>query len=181
MGASFFIILLPIVLYVIIDAKYGMKAGIYTAMASMLALIGYFWFLTGELDYLMVGEAALLTGLGFASIRLQNSHYFKFQPVILNIIMITVLAIYHFGFEPLPVRYIPMMIAMSPEAKPILESPAGVVFATNASLAIMLGLFVNTLLVGWGALKLGNIGWMITKISVYPIIIVTMVAVNILV
>jgi hypothetical protein len=167
----FFLGILPLLLFVVVDIKYGMKAGIVTAVVVALILGIWMYIKTGQVDPIAVFEIAFLIVLGAISVKLKNSKFFKFQPTIIGIMIALYIGYLQFFVEPILIHYRPMAVALRPEMEQLLMSPHMTTLFTIISLHLIPLFFIHALMCGYAALKLGNMAWIFTRILVYPMLI----------
>lgn len=167
-----FVALIPLVLFVLVDLKWGMRAGIVTACVMAVALIAYTWFRTGTIDQFLVGETVLIVVMGLVSLRLNESKFFKMQPVAVGVIFSSVILWYQFFDEPLLIKMLPTMYAMMPQLKEFYSSDHALQVLDRLSLVMAITLLVHAALVAWVALKKGNVAWIMARLAIYPMILI---------
>ena len=167
----YFLTLVPLILFVVVDLVWGMKAGIITACVMAVLLLLYFYGKTGQWDEFIVGETILILVLGGVSIKMRNSRYFKFQPVVLGIIFASVASWYQIFDEPILIKFIPTMIALVPQLEDQLTSPLVVKQFTSMSLIFIFLLLIHAALVTWVVLKKGNLSWIFARLAIYPMVL----------
>lgn len=173
--ALFFLLtLVPIIGFVVADAYGGQKVGILSAIALSILIFFANWAILGELELVSFIEPAFFIILGVASLRLKNSIYFKFQPVIVNVLSALLLAGFQIAGTPLLVRWAPAMDKiMPPEMQGKLTHPLILEKLGLISHGLIYVMLVHALLVGWAALKKSNTTWVLARLAGYPILIVS--------
>jgi len=166
----------PIVLYVFVDTKYGMKAGIITSLLSVITLGIYFFYRIGKFDYLFLFDGGLLVALGLLSIHLNNSKLFKLQPTIVGLLISVYLAYLQFFQEPIMIRMLPMMDVLAPEQANVFKTLGGMTVLGHLSLVVLVCTTFHAVLVGYAAVKCSNIAWLVARLSIYPILIIATMA-----
>jgi intracellular septation protein A len=167
--------LLPLVLYVVIDWKYGLTAGIYAAIAGVIVLGIWYYLKFGMIDELLVVEGILIVGMGLVTVRMKDSKFFKFQPVVMGTILTFYMIYCQLFAEPLFVRYAPMIGKMLPEKAELFASPSYLAFLAVLSRDLIFLLAAHTMIMVYAALKLSNIKWMLLRTAIYPALLVFMV------
>jgi hypothetical protein len=173
--AMFFMLtLVPIIGFVLADALGGQKSGIVTAIVLSILMFFANWMLLGQLELLSFIEPVFFIVLGFASLHLKNSLYFKFQPVVVNVLSALLLAGFQIAGTPLLVRWAPAMDkVMPPELQGRLTQPLILEKLSLISHGLIYILLAHALLVGWTALKKSNFTWALARVAGYPILIVS--------
>jgi hypothetical protein len=173
----FLISLIPMILFVIVDYKAGVKTGVWTAIGSSIGLGLFFWYLLDELDYeflLMIGAMAVT---GAISIKKNSAIYFKFQPVITNTVGILFIGWYQFFDIPIMIKYLPKMQKFMPPAQfEQLSGEAVQGMLGRASIFMMVMLAVHSLIIAHAALRLTNRYWLLTKALGLPFVALGVVA-----
>lgn len=166
-----FVGVLPLVLFIIIDLKFGMKWGIYSAIILALVIGVYYYIKLSYIDYLLFFELILLIILGFISIKLNNSKFFKFQPTIISLIVGLYIAYLQVFVSPILIRYLPLMTSINPQLSYIIHNPNMMRFLYLVSLHMIPIFFIHALLVAYAAVRLNNIMWIIMRLSIYPLLL----------
>ena len=164
--------LVPPVLFVFVEMKAGQKAGIITALVAAIVLFVYWYIRTGTIDETLLVEAGLMLLLGGLSLKLKDSRFFKFQPTIVAVIFFAYFAFFQIQGDPVLGRLMRMMEPIAGEQlTQIMRLPNYESCISSSSLWTMFALLGHGLLVAWGAIKLGSIGWLMTRLALYPILI----------
>lgn len=168
--------ILPIVFFVLVDMRYGMKAGIYASIVSAIIVLSWLFVRMNQIDYFILADGLLLCALGLLSIRLNNPRYFKFQPTIIGTILGLYACYFQVFSEPLMVHYIPSLQAMTPpETAVLMTAPAIKEAFSLLSLHLIILFFAHAALCGLSALRWSNVAWMIARLSIYPLTLIIMV------
>jgi intracellular septation protein A len=172
MWTLFFISLLPLILYVIVDFYADLKWGVIIAIGTSLLMTGVYWALFGELDFEVVGIVVVLTLTGLISLRKNDPIFIKFQPVITNIVLILILSWFQWFDQPLFLKYLPKMkTLLEPKQLELLSSPEALELLARMSGYSIFWIVVHTVLVGFAALKLDNRYWLLAKASGVPVVV----------
>ena len=164
--------LLPLIIYVTVEFKWGMKAGVQAAIISCVALIFIHYFLYGVWDEFLLGETSLIVVLGLITIKMQDPKYFKFQPVVVGSCFLLVLAWFQFFDEPLMVKMIPKMVLMAPDLKAQMDNPIFIKQLSNISGQMIGVLLLHVIFVGFAAIKKSNFYWLMARLAIYPAVII---------
>jgi intracellular septation protein A len=172
---DFLFILIPLLAYVIVEWKYGYKAGVYTAIGGLVVTGLWFYFRYNDLDELLLVEGSLLIGMGLISLKLQDSTYFKLQPTVMAGLLMAYLGIYQIMGDPVMVRYIPLLTKMDPAKQVLFESEAFRVLATHLSRDFIFVFFAHGLLMLYAAKRWTTPQWMMCRLLIYPMALVVMI------
>jgi intracellular septation protein A len=164
--------LVPIVLFVVVEMRYGQKAGVYTAMVTGVLLALYLYLRYDDIDPMYLAELALIFVLGFASLKMKSSKYFKFQPLIVGLIFST----YIFGFQivgdPYLVRTIPLMAKMEPKVGEMFSTPEAKEFLAMLSWQSGALILLHAIACGVAAWRFSSMGWLAVRVAIYPVLLV---------
>ncbi len=169
---------LPIIAFAIVDAKAGLKAGVVTAIVLSVLLFVANWALLGVFDPFSLIEPIFFIVLGLISLRVKNSLYFKFQPVVLNILGALLLAGFQIAGQPFLVRWAPVMDKiMPPENQGVLTSPMVLSKLSTLSHVMIYVFLLHAAWVAYAALRQSNWAWVAARLLGYPILLGTVVVV----
>jgi len=172
-------ILLPLVLYVVLEKKKGLKVAIIASMISASALVAYFVLRYDFSDRVLWLEYALLMALGLVSIKMHDAKFFKFQPVVVNVVMGTYILVIHVVDQPVMLRFMPLFEKMIEEPMILeqLKSQRMIDVMTMMSWLTGVIFFIHAVLVAYAALKRSSVFWMCSRLAIYPMLaIVALVA-----
>ena len=152
--------LIPLLIFAVLDSLGRLRWAIAGAVLAAALEVGYSLVVFGEVDefsYVSLGLIALFGGL---SVKFDNSIYFKFKPVVINLSMAAVFIVTYTLDHPLLL----MGIERYGDAMPLalqqpLAHPAIRQALERASLNVGFGLIVQAGLVGWAALRLSTWWW----------------------
>lgn len=167
----FFVMVLPLILYVVVELKYGMHAGIVVAVASSIFIGLYGFFVWRDLDPMLLTEIVLLMILGAVSYKFNSSTYFKLQPTIIGVVMALYLGYFQIFDTPVLVRMMPLMAKLNPQAHSMIDNENGLEFLTALSghSAWLFGL--HGAFVGWLAYRFSSLSWVMGRLAIYPLMI----------
>lgn len=172
---SFLIGIVPLIVFVVIDIYAGPKTAVVSAVILAVVLFLGTYLYIGFFDELSLVELFLIVGLGALSYRLDNTKYFKFQPMILGICLGTFVLVLQIFFEPILIRYIPVMKALTPEIAEKLNDPRMLHVLDRASLLFIPAFYLHALWVGYAAWKWNRWSWIAVRLAIYPVMILAMV------
>ncbi|MEY4064536.1 MAG: hypothetical protein RIR26_744 [Pseudomonadota bacterium] len=173
--------IVPIIAFAIADAMAGLKAGVVLAIVLSIVLCAANAIVLGEFDSMSLIEPVFFVVLGVVSLRLKNSLYFKFQPVVVNVLSAALLAGFQIAGSPFLVRWAPSMEKlMPPENQGILTAPAMLSKLSAVSHALIYVFLIHAAWVAWAALKKSNWAWIAARLAGYPLLLGTVVLVMLL-
>lgn len=155
---------LPLLVFVIVDMFSGLKWGVASAIVLALAECVWDYASFGEIDPVTLVSTFLVIGMGALALHLDNSKYFKFQPVVLGVLCAGLIGWFQFFDEPLMLKMLPKMLKMlPPEAHGRFEDP--VMKAHLAALSGQLGwLFIaHGAAVAFAAWRMSNLAWLLMR------------------
>ncbi len=178
MGANVYswMMIATIVLYVILESRLGMKKALVAAIAMCILWVGMTFAVFGELDWITGLEVGLLLGAALASWKTQSAMFFRFQPVVVGVIMGAICLVTQWMGKPIIVemlnKYAPKMVN-DPAQLEMLLSPmmqaglvqynfwAGIAFLVHAALLVWAALRLST--AWWGAIRI--VGFYVFQIA----------------
>jgi intracellular septation protein A len=167
-------ILIPVIIYVVLEKRKGLKIAVLSSLVMATLLVFYFVIRYDFNDRLLWLEYGLLMGLGATTIKLNNDHFFKFQPVIVNGVLGVYILAVHFLDGPIMLRYMSLFEKMieDPQLLNMIKTPR--MQEVMSSLSWMLGVIMiaHALLVSYAALKWSTVKWMWARLSIYPAMMV---------
>jgi len=165
--------LLPLIIFVVVDALAGMRWGILSAIGLAVVMLLMEQFLLDDIHQSTWLIAALIVVMGFISLRLRQSKYFKLQPAILSLVFAIILAWYQWFDTPLMVQMVPKMASLLPPEHAAMAGDARFLEQLGRMSGQLVGVFlINAALLWWAAVKLNNWVWLILRAtSVYVMII----------
>lgn len=173
--------IVPLIAFAIADAMAGLKTGVILAIVLSVLLFAANWILLGFFEPTSLIEPLFFLILGIISLRVKNSLYFKFQPVVVNVLSALLLAGFQIAGHPLLVRWAPAMDKiMPPEQQGILTNPTILAKLSNVSHALIYVLLIHALWVGYVALKRSNWAWVTARLLGYPLLLGAVVLVMLL-
>jgi hypothetical protein len=117
-------------------------------------------------------ELFLILGLGAVSLKMQKSTWFKFQPMVTGIIFAFYGFYLQFFSKPFLLKMEPMLEKVAiPQMQTIMKSAEGQAMFSAMSLELSIGILLHALACGYAAYKLTSVGWLLTRIAIYPLLI----------
>ncbi len=171
--------LIPMVLFVLVDYfTRDLRTSIITAVITAAAMGGVTWWLMGEFDYEVVVIVVTMLVAGLISIKLKTPVYFKFQPVIMGVILAAVLAYFQYFDTPLMVKMLPKLhtmldnadLALQPEQLELMFDDSHIPLFTRMTQHMMIWLLIHAALVAFCALKTRNSVWLLVKALGLPLV-----------
>jgi intracellular septation protein A len=160
---------LPLVVFVVVEWKWGMKAGIYAAIALAVAG-GVYWYIRFDTwDETLLAELGLLIVMGVVSLRMQDGRIVKFQPAVMSAFFATYCSYLQFTGEPILVRWMPMMAKLSPQIETFMQDEKWVGCLGDSSVYLVYGLIAHSIIVAAAAIKLSSVGWLLCRMTIYPL------------
>ena len=161
--------IVPLVLFVAVSFFGTYKQGIWTAMGSgVLALIAFVAY-TGEFDETLFAEVVLIIALGLISLKLKNPLFFKFQPVVTALVMALFLAWFQIYDRPYFEIAFERFGSADPRFEQLLAMPLFKERISSISHQLIWLLLFHGALVGLSAIKLKDLGWLMTRLAIYPL------------
>lgn len=177
-GLYLFMVILPILTYVLVHRFFDLKKAIISALAVAYCLAGLDAYIVGSWDSLLLSELGLLSLLGILSIRLNNQRFFRFQPVIANIIFLIWLSWLQWFDQPIMIKYLPRLQAISPQFVGFGASEQAMQLLANTSLGIILTLCLHTPLVAFFAARSSDSAWFFARLAIYPMLLIVTITVS---
>ena len=171
--------LIPMLLFVLVDYfTRNLRTSIITAIITAAAMGGVTWWLMGEFDYEVVIIVVTMLVTGLISIKLKTPVYFKFQPVIMGVVLAAVLAYFQYFDTPLMVKMLPKLrtmldnagLALQPEQLALMFDDSRVPFFARMTQHMMIWLLIHAALVACCALKTRNSVWLLVKALGLPLV-----------
>lgn len=173
--------LIPIIAFAIADAMAGLKTGVILAIVLSILLFAANWAILGEFDPFSLIEPIFFIILGLASLKLKKSIYFKFQPVVVNVLSALLLAGFQIAGQPFFVRWAPAIDKLMPsENQGIITSPPILAKLAVISNVLIYIFIIHAIWVAWVALKKSNWAWIAVRLAGYPLLLGTVALVMLL-
>ena len=156
--------LVPVLCFVLVDCFAGLKAGIVSAMILAVAECGYTIYRLGKLDLFALISTLLIILFGVASLKTQNSKFFKFQPVVIGTTLgLAMLGMQAYG-EPSLIFFAKRYeLLLPPEMKTMIRTNEGIEILRAASISLSWALLFHAGLIAYSAIRLSNWWWLATR------------------
>jgi intracellular septation protein len=173
--------LVPLAAFVVVDVFAGIKAGFIMAVLLSIGEIFVMHQSTGSWDPISFVAAALIIVLGGVSIRLGNSTYFKFQPVIVCLALAGFVTYLQFFDTPVVYRYLPVLKEVSPsEVKQYLEDKVFLETLNSLFNWVIAVILIHGALMAYAALRWGNVTWLIVRGIGFWVLSIVMVIIQLI-
>lgn len=172
--------LLPLIIFVIVDTFAGLKWGVVAALVVAVAECIWDYSQLGHVETITLVSFGLVAFLGLVSVKLNDSRFFKFQPVVVGVLLALFIAHRQFFGVPLLVQLYPKMRKlMPPVVVAMYDGPMGQRILTVFSAALIFVLLTHALLVAIAALRKGNLAWILVRgIGLWVLMAIAAVAVR---
>ncbi len=160
--------LLPLVLFVIIDIYQDSKKGIYAAIGLSFLIVIYCYIKTQYWDWLIFGEFLLLFFMGFISLRLNDSKYFKLQPAVLAAVFALVFTVFQLMGRPLLIELIPHLVQLNPRFSQIYENAQTMALLSRISHGIIYLFIIHGSATAYAAIFWSSKVWLGVRLAFYP-------------
>lgn len=165
--------LLPLVIFVVVDAKKDLKTGVWSAIGmAALTTAGFCWMI-GEVEWEAVLIFILMSITGLLSIKKNEPIYFKLQPFITGMGTVLFLSYFQFFDEPFFIKYLPkMQHLLDSSAREALANPVVLETMVKVNLLMIVWSFVHAVIMGVAAFKWSNKVWITLKVLGLPFVLV---------
>ena len=155
---------LPLVAFVIIDAFFGLKAGLISAILLALIETLYSIYEFGGLDYISFISLFLVCLFAFFSFKSQSPLFMKLQPVFLGVCFGLIFLIMQALGKPLLIILFGKYENLIPqELQQKLSSPDAILLLSRASLNLGVGFLAHAGAVAYAAIRMNNWWWIFTR------------------
>jgi hypothetical protein len=162
------LMLVPLIVFVVVELKWGAKAGAISAVGLAILLGIYWYFRFGTIDETLVAEVALIAVLGAISVRMNDGRWVKFQPVAMAAGFAAYCAYFQIIGDPIIIRWLPLMVKMAPQIEWMQTDPRAIYCLTGASHFFIWVFVAHGALVGFAALRFGSWWWLAARLMIYP-------------
>jgi intracellular septation protein A len=156
--------LLPLIVFAVVDLFAGMRAAIVAAILVAFAEGAWSWYQFGEIDNITWLSIGLIVAMGLVSIKMKDPVLFKFQPVVMALILAAVMAWFQWQGQPLMVQMMPKVAAMLPEEQRWTLSAPEIVEKMRRLDLLMIPTFIaHAAIVAWAAIRRSTVFWLIAR------------------
>ncbi len=165
--------LLPLIVFVLVDIFASFKVAVICSIVAALIETAFTYFYFHEIDEMTWITLGLVVGLGAVAYKLDNSKIFKFQPVVLGVLIGAVFAYYQYFDQPILLKFLPKMkMYLSEDQLAIVNSPENLQRMGVLSERLIYVFFVHAALVAFAAVKMSTMSWfLIRSIGIYILLI----------
>ena len=156
--------LVPLAAFVAAEMLVGMRAGL--AIAFILAVVEIFVMrqASGSWDPVSFTAAGLIAALGAVSLKLENSVYFKFQPVVLGVCLAGFIAYLQFFDTPVVYRYLPLIQEGLPESMRSILKDRQFLAELNSLFTYLIWIvLLHSAWIAYAALRCSNLTWLLVR------------------
>jgi intracellular septation protein A len=166
---------LPLLVFAVVDSFAKARTALIAALFVAVCELSWEYYKFGEIEPISWISISLVVILGTISVWLDNSKFFKFQPVIVGCIFAGILIWFRLHDDPLLLKMLPKMVAMMPpEHRANLEGRTE--FLNRLDLLLIPMFLVHAAIVAWAALKKGTWTWVIARgVGFYVLFILVMI------
>lgn len=152
--------ILPLLTFVIIDAFLNIKAALISAIIIAIAEVIFSILVFQEIDSLTIFSLLSVIIFAFASYKMNNSIFIKFQPVVLSLIMGVILICSFLIDKPLLYEMSVKYEDFYPEnIRQNLTNPLIISILKINTIGCGIALIVHSAITGYAAIKLSNWWW----------------------
>ena len=165
--------LLPLIVFAVVDMFAGMRTAIAAAMVVALAEAFWSWTQFGEIDNVTWISLGLIVLMGLISIKMKDPLLFKFQPVVMALVLAAVLAWFQWQGRPLLVQFMPKIAPLLPEEqRAVMSNPMIVKQMGRLDLWMIPTFMAHAAVVAWAALRKSTIVWLFARgLGIYAMMI----------
>ena len=170
----------PLLVFVTIDSFSSARYAVVGAIGAAALAIGYRLYRFGQMDEFSYATVTLILLFGALSFKSNNPVYFKFKPVIINLLMAAAfLGTYAMGKPLLSVLLERYSQAIPSQVLTQLHDPLVQAALQWASLFVGFGLMAQAALVAWAALHLSNWWWLAIRTVGFYVMMTLVVMVSV--
>jgi hypothetical protein len=174
--------LLPLIVFAVVDIFAGMRAAIVAAIFVACAEATWSWSQFGEVDNITWLSMALIMVMGLVSLRMNDPLLFKFQPVVMALILALVMGWFHLTGQPLMLQMMPKVAAMLPEEQRwTLSDPEIIEKMRRLDLLMVPTLTAHAAIVAWAAVRKSTVFWLVARGVAFYLLLALVSVVNILI
>lgn len=171
MTGLIFLGLLPLLIFAVLDAFFGPRAGVLGALGVAAIVLPAEWALTGGIETTSFIEVGLVLGLGLASLKMRSPLAFRLQPAVSGFVLALFVSYFQFFDTPLLQRYASLTEKLPGDAAQVFQQPG-----MNEKLATLSGHLIifflaHAILMTWLALRTNRWAWLSGKLAAYPLLL----------
>ena len=156
--------IMPLLLFVVVDSFCGLNKGLIVAAIAAVAELILSLVILKTVDPLSLGGLILVLVMGLAAWKMQSPTVFKMQPVVVGLALVLILLGSYAIGQPLLTLLMTKYKSLMPEqlAQQV-GHPLFIKWLDLSTLCSGVGIFIQTALVAWAALKLNNWWWIVFR------------------
>ena len=156
--------ILPLVVFVLVDTFAGIRWAVVAAAAGAVFDVVLTRVTTGEWDPSSFAALALIGLLGWVSVKLDNSLYFKMQPAVMSILFAAILTVFQLSGVSLAARYAPAMKAIAPpNVQQVFDQPQFIAYLDGTVSWLIVFFLVYAAIMAVVAYRWGNVVWLVMR------------------
>ena len=165
--------ILPLIVFVVVDVFATFKVAVICSIGATLIETAWTYFYFHEVDEMTWITLGLVIVLGLVAYKLDSSKIFKFQPVVLGLLIAAVFAYYQYFDQPILLKFLPKLkMYVSADQLAIINSPENLLRMGVLSERLIYVFLVHALLVGFAAVKMSTMSWfLIRSVGIYILLI----------
>lgn len=165
--------ILPLIVFVVVDVFATFKIAVISSIAAAVIETAWTYFYFHEVDQMTWIALILAIGLGLVAYKLDNSKIFKFQPVVLGVMLAVTVAYFQYFDQPILLKFLPKMrLYLSEDQLAIVNSPENMHRMGVLSERLIYVFLTHALLVALAALKMSTMSWfLIRSVGIYILLI----------
>lgn len=156
--------LLPLIIFVVIDSFFSLKAGLIAAIILSLIECIYTYFTFGELDWISIVLFLVIIIAAVISWNKNSATAFKASPFFVGLTLSSLLIGSSLFSKPIMLemflKYQNLLPAQFDHIKAFYTSSQGYQLLSNANWILGIFIFLHALVVLWSAYKLSNWWWL---------------------
>ena len=169
--------LLPLIAFVVIEAKAGLRAGILAAVIIAFLELLYTLVIYKTLDEITIISVITVGIFSYFAYRSNNAVIFKIQPVVLGLVFALMFIVMQFLGKPIlstmAIKYAPMF---PPELKDQMKDPIFLYLLERTSFYLGGGFILHASLVAYAAYRMSNWWWLLIRaIGIYIMMVLCMI------
>lgn len=164
--------LLPLFIFIIADAVWGTRTGLYVAVIFGLVELIITRIKDGKYDRFIIFDTIFLVILGMISIFLENEIFFKLKPAIIEFLLCIILAVSAFS----PANLILAMSHRYMKNMQMTLTEDGINAMKRMLKIVLLILSLHTILTAYSAFYMSNEAWLFISSGLFYIIFAVMFA-----
>lgn len=176
MWTLFFLSLIPLILFAVLNYYKGLKTGVISGIIGSVVLLLYSWLYLNILDEQIVIMTMLLIVLGCLSIKKNQEVYFKMQPVLSSFIVVLIILWFELNNHSIFITITDSLInAIPPKDYAVIHSPLGQSILQRMAYHSMAWISIHALFLAWTAKYCRTGIWLLTKIFFLPFLLLMII------